>query len=263
MGISYKRVTVYTPNLNCEPYIRDCLKSIVNQRWPNMEILISDDGSTDGSLEICREYASKDNRIKLFERGKPSGSCGDINATLEHATGEFICKMDSDDVMIENYWETVLPFFTEEKIGFVSGGMIIMTEKGEDALRFVPPFLWANPLEIFEHGVVFAASPFRLKMFNEVGGWDSGRPHPDWDFWIRCMLAGWKWTYCLKPIYHYRIRQGSVVHTMTSEDKVNTIEYYRKKYKDILAKFGMVPGSGDSLAIGVSTKTRREYDKRG
>lgn len=252
------RVTVYTPNLNCEKYIRPCLESIINQTYPNMEILISDDGSTDGSLEICKEYAVRDPRIRIFERGKPSGSCGDINATLEHATGEIVCKMDSDDIMIENYWETVLPMFSKDKIGFVSSGMIIMTEAGEGAIRSVPPFLWVNPLEIFEHNVVFAASPFRLNMFKEVGGWDTGRPHPDWDFWIRCMLAGWQWAYCLKPVYYYRIRKDSVVHIMNNEEKHTLMDYYRNKYKDIMAKLGLVPASGDSLSIGVPIKQYKE-----
>lgn len=246
------KVTVYIPCYNCEPYTRECMESVVKQEYPSMEILISDDGSTDGSLDVLREYAKKDTRITLFERGKPSGSCGDINSTLSGATGKFVCKMDADDIMADNYWETVLPYFYKPTIGWISIGLALLDEKSmlTEGVVTKPPHVCHNPIDLFETNVFFAASPFRMSMFEEVGGWDIGRPHPDWDFWIRCMLANWHWAYCFKPMYFYRVQGKSIIRTLNRESKADAMDYYRNKYKEAMDRLGLKPADRYSDKIG-------------
>ena len=72
------------------------MDSIVNQTYENLEILLVDDGSTDDSLQICREYERKDDRIKVFH--KENGGQGSArNLALDHCTGEYIGFVDNDD----------------------------------------------------------------------------------------------------------------------------------------------------------------------
>lgn len=242
------KVTMYVPNYNSNPYIKECLDSIEALSYPDMEVLINDDGSTDGSLEVCEEYAKQDDRITLFKRASATGICGDINDTLSHATGEIVCKVDSDDMIYDkNFWDIVLPYFSSDKIGFVRIGLIIL--KGSDT-GVVPAVKWDWDLEIFQSNKVYGSSPFRLKMFKDVGGWDIGRVHPDWDFWIRCVLKGWKWATCPTPTYFYRRHKAAVIINLTSEKQEKALQYYREKYRKDLERFGMKVAQPNSGMIG-------------
>ena len=90
------KISVIIPVYNTEKYIDKCLNSIVNQTMQDIEIICVDDGSTDKSLRILNEYASKDNRIKILTQSN-SGAAKARNKGLSIATGEYLYFIDSDD----------------------------------------------------------------------------------------------------------------------------------------------------------------------
>ncbi len=103
-------VSVIVPVFNVSSYIDDCINSIVEQSYKNIEILVIDDGSTDGSSAICDRWSVSDDRIKVFH--KPNGGLSDArNYGLEHASGEWVSFIDSDDY--------VSPFFIESLLSAV------------------------------------------------------------------------------------------------------------------------------------------------
>ena len=89
-------ISVIIPVYNKEEYIRECLDSVCNQQYKNLEILLVDDGSTDAGGSICDEYAEKDSRITVYHK-ENGGSSDARNYGLSHATGEYIGFVDSDD----------------------------------------------------------------------------------------------------------------------------------------------------------------------
>ena len=90
------KVSVIVPVYNVEKYIRKCLDSLVNQTLENIEIIIVDDGSTDTSKDIIKEYMDKYKNIKYYQ--KENGGLGDArNYGLQYATGKYIAFLDSDD----------------------------------------------------------------------------------------------------------------------------------------------------------------------
>ncbi len=89
-------ISVIVPVYNVESYLRKCLDSILAQTYQDLEILVIDDGSTDGSGKICDEYAEKDARIKVFHT-KNRGLSAARNLGLNEAHGEWISFVDSDD----------------------------------------------------------------------------------------------------------------------------------------------------------------------
>ena len=94
--------SIIIPIYNAEQYLHKCIDSILIQNNTDFELLLVDDGSIDNSGEICNEYASKDNRIKVFH--KPNGGVSSArNLGIEHATGEWITFIDADDYIDENY----------------------------------------------------------------------------------------------------------------------------------------------------------------
>ena len=90
------KVSVIIPVYNTERYLRQCLDSVVNQTLRDIEIICVDDGSTDGSLEILREYQAKDERIKILSQEK-SNAGNARNLGLSIAEGEYLSFLDSDD----------------------------------------------------------------------------------------------------------------------------------------------------------------------
>ncbi len=90
------KLSIVVPIYNTELYLKACLQSIIDQTCPNMEILLIDDGSTDGSSTICKEFAQKDTRV-IYIRQENKGLIGARRTGAEHASGEFLMYVDSDD----------------------------------------------------------------------------------------------------------------------------------------------------------------------
>ena len=108
-------ISVIVPVYNVEPYLRQCLDSIVNQTYPNIEILIVDDGSPDRCGEICDEYAEKDSRIIVIHQ-ENAGLSAARNAALDIARGEYIMFVDSDDWVEPIFCEKALEMALEYQV---------------------------------------------------------------------------------------------------------------------------------------------------
>lgn len=91
-------VSIVVPVYNSGQYLRECLDSLLNQTHKDIEVIVVDDGSTDGSPSICDEYAKKDSRVHVFHIIN-SGASAARGLGVEHASGEFVFFMDSDDTI--------------------------------------------------------------------------------------------------------------------------------------------------------------------
>ena len=92
----YPKISVVVPVYNVENYLEECLNSIINQIYKNLEIILVNDGSTDNSYNICNEYAKKDTRIVVINK-KNGGLSSARNAGIKKATGDYVVFIDSDD----------------------------------------------------------------------------------------------------------------------------------------------------------------------
>ena len=107
------KVSVIIPVYNTEKYLRECLDSIVNQTLKEIEIICVDDGSTDSSLEILKEYAKKDNRINLHFNEKNLGYIKNFENLLKRVENEYFMLADQDDYWILNlshFWKRFVRF---------------------------------------------------------------------------------------------------------------------------------------------------------
>ena len=108
------RISIGVPFHNVEEYLPQCLDSIFRQTFTDFEVIMVDDGSTDGSFEICQKYVAKDSRFKLFHQ-ENGGVAKARNNCLRHMTGDFIAWVDSDDWIEEDYFERLIR--TQERTG--------------------------------------------------------------------------------------------------------------------------------------------------
>lgn len=114
------KVSVIIPVYNVEEYLRECLDSVVNQTLKEIEIICVDDGSTDNSLEILKEYAKKDNRISVLTQENLHAGVA-RNAGLAVAKGEYVHFLDSDDWIDKETYQEVLQDINSSDIGIFKG----------------------------------------------------------------------------------------------------------------------------------------------
>ena len=107
-----KTLSVIVPVYNVEAFLPDCLDSILGQTGFEMEILLVDDGSSDGSGAICDEYGRQDSRVRVLHLSN-GGVSNARNTGIAHATGEFIVFVDSDDTLVPNAYQTCADYLSE------------------------------------------------------------------------------------------------------------------------------------------------------
>ena len=112
------RVTVIIPFYNVEKYLRECLESVVNQTFRNLEILCVDNQSTDKSADIVEEFAKKDFRIRLLREETPGASAA-RNKALSCASGKYIYFMDSDDILKQKTLEFCVSMAEEQNLDMI------------------------------------------------------------------------------------------------------------------------------------------------
>lgn len=111
-------ISIVVPIYNAEPYLKKCLDSVVNQTLKNVEIILVDDGSTDNSGTICKEYAAKDDRIIYFYK-ENEGLAAARQDGIERAHGEYVGFVDSDDWLELNMYERMYAVATEHNADIV------------------------------------------------------------------------------------------------------------------------------------------------
>lgn len=107
--MSYPLILVIVPVYNAESTLRQCVDSILAQDFQDFELLLIDDGSKDHSPAICDEYAQKDQRVKVFHK-KNGGVSSARNVGLDHAKGEWVTFIDSDDIITKGYLDDVAEY---------------------------------------------------------------------------------------------------------------------------------------------------------
>ncbi|MDA3054605.1 MULTISPECIES: glycosyltransferase family 2 protein [unclassified Campylobacter] len=114
-------ISIIIPVYNVEKYLKECLDSVTNQTYKNLEIILVDDGSTDKSGEICDEFARQDSRIKVIHQ-KNQGQAAARNRALDIMQGEYLAFVDSDDMVDEAYIGTLFEMIQKynTKIAMIS-----------------------------------------------------------------------------------------------------------------------------------------------
>lgn len=114
-------VSIVVPMFNAQKYIKECIESIINQAYKDIQVIIVDDGSTDNSLKICKELKKKDNRIHIIEQDN-SGTASARKNGICYATGDYITFVDADDYIDNNYIQTLVSYIQGRQL--VTSGLL-------------------------------------------------------------------------------------------------------------------------------------------
>ncbi|MDR1952210.1 MAG: glycosyltransferase [Elusimicrobiota bacterium] len=123
-------ISVIVPVYNVEKYLSQCLENLIFQTYRNLEIIIVDDGSTDGSHLIYEKYASQDTRIKIIKQANRGLAASARNAGIKQAQGEYIHFMDSDDYIDLDYYEKMLKAAVDTQADMAGSGFRFFVDGG-------------------------------------------------------------------------------------------------------------------------------------
>ena len=174
-------VTIGLPVFNCESFIEFAMMSILNQTFTNFEIIITDDGSTDRTLDILRGF--NDSRIKIITDGENRGISFRLNQQIDMAKGKYFCRMDGDDIMFPDRLEHQIAFLESHKeIDVVGSSAIIIDDNNEiiGTRGYIENGL-DKPCNSFIHPTVCG----RIDYFRKYRYTDSLKGVEDADLWIR------------------------------------------------------------------------------
>lgn len=177
-------ISVIVPVYNVEKYLEECLDSIQNQTYSNIEIILVNDGSTDNSKEICEKYCKQDSRFKLIDQTNQGQSVARNNGVAT-STGEFIVFVDSDDIIQRNYLEELMKYmskevdiveskFTVHKKEFFNESSkaisVIFEGDSEEAVKAVPKHvLSVNPVtKLYRRSIVEAVPYLEGYIFEDI-----------------------------------------------------------------------------------------------
>lgn len=137
-------ISVIVPVYNARKYLSECLDSLINQTYQNLEVILVDDGSVDDSLRICRKYEACDERIHIVRFEKNQGLSAARNAGIDTAAGEFIYFLDSDDYIRQDMLEIMYNAMLKNNADIVLCGYHRVDEEGR--------LLSRHPLTDIEEG---------------------------------------------------------------------------------------------------------------
>lgn len=203
-------VSVIIPAYNQSHYLAAAVQSVIDQTYPDLEIIIVDDGSTDNTPQVTRQFS--DSRIRYIRQAN-RGLAAARNTGINAAQGELLSFLDSDDLFLPEKIEVLLREFEfDSDLGFVAGQAQLIDQNG---FRLDHPFftrLNPEPAELllgnpFHVGSVLLQRSWQIKvgLFEE-----SLRSYEDWDYWLRLVLAGCRMKVIDQPVSLYRFHTAQM-----------------------------------------------------
>jgi len=215
-------VSVILPVFNCEDYIYDAVKSILDQTFTEFELFIIDDGSTDNTYKIIKQI--KDPRIILVKQNN-KGLPKTLNENFKRARGKFIARQDADDFSYPQRLEKQVKFLeSHPDVGIVgTWAEIWIAQKKSDRTLMHSCQNYQLSFDIlFDSAFVHSSIMIRKKVFNLLGGYnDKFQPVEDYEYWTR-ILEKFKGANIPELLQVYRELPSSMIRT-NPEKNLNTI----------------------------------------
>jgi glycosyltransferase involved in cell wall biosynthesis len=233
-SVSLPKISIVTPSYNQGQFLEETIQSVINQKYPNLEYIIMDGGSTDNSIEIIKQYES---HIAHWESGPDGGQANAINMGFSMATGDILGWLNSDDYYLPGVFDEVIKVLHKDDLKIVFGNCIHFYEDGRRSSRT------RYSMERFERFNIeycdFIEQPssfWTRKAFEKTGILETKLNFGfDWDWFIRAKRKGIEFVPLGKDLSAYRFHDA---HKSGSGGKTRTLELasiYRKHHSENIA----------------------------
>lgn len=202
-------VSICIPNYNNAKYLDACIQSAINQEYKNVEIVFSDDKSTDESLKIAQKYSDS---IKISTNPTNLGQPKNTNRSIELSSGKYVVILHSDDALLPNFARDLVPLLEQNSNLGMAVGERILTDENDDLTEIAPFYNTNCIVPGLKQAKVFLMTAFlpcqvlvRREILNTIGGVDERHiVNLDGLLWFTCCLAG-DMAYIQDPVCLYRI----------------------------------------------------------
>jgi len=247
-------VSVIIPVYNQEKYIQECVESVINQDYKKIEIIVVDDGSTDGTADILKSFGDQ---IKYI-RQENQGPAASVNTGIKTSKGSLICWFGSDDVYMTNKISEQVDFLLKEpSISIAYSDYIMIDSNGSKLMDVQVPY---PPFEQFARSLLIrnfingSTVIMRKECIDAVGDYDETlRADPDGDMWFRMLKHGYRFGHISKPLVKYRWHSSNV-----SKDQELMRECKDKVRLKVLSGFTPNELFGDIISAGGSLEKSYE-----
>jgi glycosyltransferase involved in cell wall biosynthesis len=219
-------VSVLLPFYNSEKYLKSAIQSILQQTYFNFELLLLDDGSTDGSLNIAKEFAQQDARIQVHHHSN-MGLCKTLQKGVELVKGKYIARMDGDDIALPQRFELQVNYLEKHPNCVALGTALTIIDPENDVLC-MPEItqeheqLVAELLQWKGSRICHPTVMMRTDVVQAVGGYVQEYHFEDVDLFLRLAKQG-KLANLSERLLQYRWHIGSVSHTR-NHARINEIK---------------------------------------
>ena len=247
-----EKVSVIVPVFNAEAYLRECLDSIINQTYTNLDIILVNDGSTDRSAAICEEYATRDNRVRVYHKKLGGNGVGATrNTALSLVTGDYILFVDNDDWLehthIELLYEALQKYNADIAVAnfteFIEERSAYAFHLREDDFYeavYTPEewfkYQYDGHFSLSQCFTVPWSKLYKVRIFDNVVYPENEKVEDDYTTW-KLYLAADKIAYQNRALYYHRKRESSVTKTVEGGD-VYPIKSIEERL-GVLASLGM------------------------
>ncbi|GAB7543294.1 glycosyltransferase family 2 protein [Cupriavidus sp. 8B] len=244
--MDYPLISVIIPCYNHEKYVEQAIASVLAQSYPNVELIVIDDGSKDGSVKLLTELAARHGFRFVSQSNR--GVCRTFNRAIrEFSTGEYVALLASDD-----YWQAEKLAKQMALLAASPAAEFCFTQAQEFAddgrlLRIFPakPKTGKVTSQVFlRQGVPAGSMLFSRKLYDKLDGFDESLKEEDWDFVIRCS-AETEFVAVREPLFYYRWHQGNTMKTR------GRAEIFRQKALILSKNFHLVSPQRWFLAMSI------------
>lgn len=215
-------ISVVMPVYNAELYLATAIESILAQTFDDFELIVVNDGSTDGSLRLLETLAAQDQRIRVISRAN-TGIVGALNDGIALARGEFIARMDADDIAFPERFDRQLSYLTNHPKCVAVGSAMLHIDPDGDPIRIN---YWAETHDVIDAqllrgggGLAHPTAMIRADTLSHVGGY---RTRYQWiedkDLWVRLAEVG-QLANLPEVLLAYRLHSQSVCSRMEEEQQ--------------------------------------------
>ena len=242
------KISVIVPCYNVEEYLEECLDSIVNQTFKDIEIICINDGSTDNTLDILNSYAQKDTRIKIISQSN-QGLSAARNAGLKSINGEYVTFIDSDDYFELTAFEEIFNIMEEKSLDLLLFKLINFDEESYEKstwhyfeMNFVKNIVGDNIFNQEDIGETFyymsVTAPGKLYKSDLIDGMEfpEGLIFEDNPFFVEVMFRAKRIYFYDRYLYYRRIRTDSITQSST-HNFYHTIDIHNM-ITDITKRYG-------------------------
>lgn len=202
------KISIVMPVYNGERYLAGAIRSVLEQSYPDFELIIVNDASIDGSLKIAEAFAAKDDRIRVYTNEHNQKLPRSLNIGFSHCEGELYTWTSDDNLLLPEFCEEMHRAFIEHpEADVVFARMNNMDENGRVFGTTQEPGELNN---IYIRNIVAACFMYRRKVQEELGGYDETKfLVEDYDFWLRA-YEKYQFYYLPKILYSYRYHESSL-----------------------------------------------------